>query len=262
MARPEQPVSTTNEGLRELAEWLRESRRAAGVTHREMAEATGHTVSASTFSRATSGDRIPRLQVVEEYARACQASVRLARQYWQAARYVEHQRTHLPAKTTEPDQVYTPAHLNEALKHLYYRAGAMPVLEMERRAGAHGQLPHSTVSRVLADKAMFDYAQFLTFLRICDVTNGVEWERWRSAWQRARHHRDVEHMSGRIAWEHQASKHESRSTRKEESRNDEAESGFHRGPIFQVHHPYVALARPRNKAASGPRWRSRPGSGS
>ena len=73
MGRPEKPVVTANKALGELAEWLREQRRKAKLTHADLAEATVY--SAATLQRATTGERIPRLPIVEAYARACGAVV-------------------------------------------------------------------------------------------------------------------------------------------------------------------------------------------
>ncbi len=184
VGRPERPVTTVNPGLEKLAEWLRAQRRAAGLTHRELAGRSAHAFSDTTFSRATTGARIPRLPVVEAYARACGASVKHARSLWRAARYAEHRQRDPRAGVPRPDRVYDRDALIHALQQLYYKAGAMPMDEMEHRAGDHGELPHSTVRRMLAGKSMLDLQQLFAFLRVCDVTGG-EWEQWRLAWLRA-----------------------------------------------------------------------------
>ncbi|MYY81559.1 MULTISPECIES: helix-turn-helix transcriptional regulator [unclassified Streptomyces] len=242
MARPEHPILTSNPHLEELAQWLRAQRRAAGVTHREMAEMSGHAFSATTFSRATDGKRIPRLRVVEAYARACRAPVKQAQRHWQAARtYAANQRTPARAEVPRLDHVYTRTQLNKALQHLYYTSGAMPVNEMERRAGAHGELPHSSVLRMLADQTMLEYAQLTAFLRVCGVTDGVEWERWRRAWQRAWKRQEMEKMGGRLARRHKSSTRSQRSTRDTNETAADVYSDFDRGPRFDF--PlYVALA--------------------
>ncbi|MEI5101988.1 hypothetical protein RB200_30020 [Streptomyces sp. PmtG] len=149
-------------------------------------------------SRATTGTRVPRLPVVEAYARACGASVRHARGLWRAARYAEHRQRDPRAGVPRPDRVYDRDALIHALQQLYYKAGAMPMDEMERRAGAHGELPHSTVQRMLAGKSMLDLDQLFAFLRVCEVTGG-EWEQWRLAWHRAWRRRAVEREAARLA---------------------------------------------------------------
>ncbi|MGH4036030.1 helix-turn-helix domain-containing protein [Actinomycetota bacterium Odt1-20B] len=193
MGRLEYSIATPNPALEKLADWLRLQRRAAGLTYRDMASKSGHAFSATTYSRATTGTRMPRLPVVEAYAKACGAPVDRARRLWQAARYAEHRKKRPRAGVPRPDTVYDRAELVHALKELYYKAGAMPVDEMERRAGKHGQLPHSTVLRMLAGKSMLTSAQLTAFLRVCGVTSGIEHEQWRQAWLRARRRQAVEH---------------------------------------------------------------------
>ncbi|MEU6989114.1 helix-turn-helix transcriptional regulator [Streptomyces sp. NPDC046465] len=244
MARPEQPVSTSNPGLAKLVEWLRAHRRAVGLTHREMAEKSGYAFSATTYSRAASGNRIPRLPVVEAYARTCGAPVGQARRLWQAARYAEHRRKYPRAGVPRPDRVYDRNGLNHALQELYYKAGAIPVDEMERRAGAHGELPHSTVLRMLSGKSMFDLSQLVAFLRVCDVTDGVEWGRWRSAWHRASRHQEVERMGRRLARLHEAS---ARSRRTARDQDPAARSAPTHWEPRSLPYPSVGLAMPRNR---------------
>ncbi|WKU48361.1 hypothetical protein Q3V23_32230 [Streptomyces sp. VNUA116] len=82
------------------------------------------------------------------------------------------------------DRVYDRDGLVHALQELYYKAGAMPIDEMERRAGGHGELPHSTVLRMPAGRSMFDLSQPMAFLRVCEVPQ-EEWENWSRAWNRA-----------------------------------------------------------------------------
>ncbi|MEU1332017.1 helix-turn-helix transcriptional regulator [Streptomyces sp. NPDC005865] len=260
MARPEQSISTANPRLEYLAEWLRGRRRAAGLTHREMAEKSGHAFSATTFSRATSGDRIPRLPVVEAYARACGAPAGQARRLWRAARWAEHRRRNPGAREPKPDRVYDRDQLGEALRQLYYKAGAMSAGEMERRAGGHGELPHSTVLRMLAGRTVFDLAQFLAFLRVCDVTDGVEWERWRSAWFRVRSHEAVERMAEHLSRTHEASARNRRDARDRNNPGPEAtatppwppaappgEEPPTPHPRRPQPYPAVSLAMPRNR---------------
>ncbi|MEU1133489.1 helix-turn-helix transcriptional regulator [Streptomyces sp. NPDC005900] len=204
MARPEQPIRAPDPELRALAEWLRTQRRTAGLTHRQMAAESRHAFSATTFSRAASGNRVPRLPVVEAYARACGAPVGEARRLWRAARYAEHRRRDPRAEAPAPDRVHDRAELNRALRALYHRAGAMPLGEMERRAGRHGELPHSTVLRMLAGSSTLAADQLMAFLEVCGVTDGAERIRWRDAWRRARRHQERARMGSRLTRAHEA----------------------------------------------------------
>ncbi|MGA4848489.1 helix-turn-helix domain-containing protein [Streptomyces sp. G5(2025)] len=239
MARPERSIPPSDPDLERLAGWLRRQRRAAGLTHREMAKTSGHAFSATTFSRAASGNGIPRLLVVEAYARACGAPVGEARRLWQAARYAEHRRRNPAAGVPGPDRVYDRDGLTHALRELYYKAGAIPVDEMERRAGRHGELPHSTVLRMLAGKSMLDLAQLMAFLRVCEVTDGVEVERWCDAWDRARRRQDMERQGSRLARVHEASARSRRSVRGDNASTAGGGSATH--PRF-LPYPHAALA--------------------
>ncbi|UFQ15255.1 MULTISPECIES: helix-turn-helix domain-containing protein [Streptomyces] len=240
MARPERSIPACDPDLERLAEWLRRQRRAAGLSHREMAETSGHAFSATTFSRAASGYRIPRLPVVEAYARACGAPVGEARRLWQAARYAEHRRRNPGAGVPEPDRVYDREGLAQELRKLYHKAGAMPVDEMERRAGRHGELPHSTVLRMLAGKSVLGLAQLMAFLRVCEVTDGVEVRRWCAAWERARRRQEVERQANRLARVHEASARSRRSVR---DNNASAAPGGGPATHPRFHpYPHAALA--------------------
>lgn len=250
MARPEQPIATSNPHLEKLARWLRACRQEAGLTHREMAATPESAFSATTFSRATSGRRVPRLRVVEAYARVCRVSVAQARQYWRAARGAEAQRHRPPFGVTDPDHVYTRTQLNQALQGLYYEAGAIPVHELERRAGRHGELPHSTVLRMLADQTLFAQAQLVAFLRVCDVTDNMQWDRWKGAWQRARRNHEMERMGARLAQKYRASARARRRAHSPAVGTADDATRFGRGPRF---HPnlYVALANPWPHSSGG-----------
>ncbi|WP_282791984.1 helix-turn-helix transcriptional regulator [Streptomyces sp. CC224B] len=197
MGRPERPVAAADPALEKLARWLRDRRHAAGLTHRELARRSGYAFSDTTFSRATTGTRVPRLPVVEAYARACGAPVEQARGLWRAARYAAYRRRHPGADVPRPDSVYNRDELIHALRQLYHQAGAMPLDEMERRAGRHGELPHSTLHRMLAGRSLLDLQQLDAFLRVCDVTGG-EWEQWCLAWRRVRRRHEVLRAGDRL----------------------------------------------------------------
>ncbi|NGO79510.1 helix-turn-helix domain-containing protein [Streptomyces sp. YC504] len=183
MGRQEKPVVTANKALSQLAVWLRHQRSTAELSYSELAAATEY--SATTLQRATTGERIPRLQVVESYARACGADVVVGRDLWRDARWMEHcnlsptRRPHVPP----PELITEPADLLEALREVYYKGGAIPVAEMERRAGL-GRLPRSTVQRMLRGRATLELAQFMIFLEICGIPER-ELPVWRQTWMRA-----------------------------------------------------------------------------
>lgn len=192
MGRPEKPVRTPNHGLMRLAMWLRAHRDLARLTYAELAQQTVY--SATTLQRATTGERIPRLPVVEAYARACGGSVEEARRLWRCARRNEQkltQRWSIPSAVPTPDLVREPAELVAALKALYYKSGALPLMEMERRAGGHGRLPHSSVHRLLKGAGMLRQDQLTAFLTVCGVPER-EHLRWQRAWGRAWRHRQRE----------------------------------------------------------------------
>ncbi|MCT9083420.1 helix-turn-helix domain-containing protein [Streptomyces fulvoviolaceus] len=168
MGRPEKPIATLNLGLLALAGWLREIRINAQLTYVELAAMTGNAYSATTLQRAASGERVPRLPVVEAYAVACDQSLEQARRRWRHARAVEHSIMHVLGSAPRPRLVENAAELRAALREMYHRAGAMPLREMERRAGL-GRLPRSTMRRMLDGTTMLSKDQMLAFLTVCDV---------------------------------------------------------------------------------------------
>ncbi|MFB6931397.1 helix-turn-helix domain-containing protein [Streptomyces chartreusis] len=186
MGRPEKPLDYSgqrNVALLALASWLRERRQEAGLRYTELAERTQdgeHPCSVTTLQRAASGNTIPRLPVVEAYARACGASVTLARSYWSEARSRARRG---PAVVPRPRLINTSAELRLALQAAYARAGYIPLREMERRA-RHGRLPTTTVSRMLKGETMLSRRQLLAFLDVCGVPE-KEHDDWLDAWQRA-----------------------------------------------------------------------------
>lgn len=186
MGRVETPVSTPNWALLKLAIWLREHRRTAHLTYLQLAELT--TYSAATLSRATTGERVPRLPVVEAYAHGCGASVGEAREMWRAARVEEQKLTRhprsLPVAVPRPDLVQEPSAFIGALQALYHKSGALPLAEMERRAGGQGRLPHSTLHRMVNGASMLRQSQLTAFLEVCGVPERDR-PRWHRAWVRA-----------------------------------------------------------------------------
>ena len=90
MGRSEKPITTSNVALAELARWLRRQRAARGLTYAQLAARTGR--HATTLQRAASAASVPTAEIVEAYARGCDASVEVALQLRLHARQ-EHLRT-------------------------------------------------------------------------------------------------------------------------------------------------------------------------
>ncbi|MFD7407757.1 helix-turn-helix domain-containing protein [Streptomyces sp. NPDC059866] len=190
MGRPEKPITTPNRSLGRLAIWLRSHRRQAGLSYQQLAERTVY--SSVTLSRATTGEKIPRLPVVEAFARACGGNVAHARELWREARWEEH-RTSEVVRTRPPklSAVKDPEDMIAALQYLYYRSGAMPIEEIERRAGGGGLLPHTTLHRMVLGQTMLQLEQLVAFLNVCDV-HEQERGAWLKAWTRAWRRRESE----------------------------------------------------------------------
>lgn len=180
MGRPEKPILTPNSGLFALAQWLRDQRTTARLTYTALAETTIYT--ATTLQRATNGERIPKLPVVEAYARGCGADVKAARKLWRNARWIEHRTLHPRLQAARPELVTESAELLAALRELYYKSGGMPLDEIERRAGI-GRPPHTTVHRMLHGATVLQLDQLRAFLQVCEVPD-QEHEAWVKAWLR------------------------------------------------------------------------------
>ncbi|MFE9413894.1 helix-turn-helix domain-containing protein [Streptomyces sp. NPDC006704] len=186
MGRPEKPLPADQPNLQllDLALWLRERRKESGLRYSDLAartQNTQHPCSISTLQRAAGGVFVPRLPVVEAYARACGASIDHARRHWREARA---QSRRGPSVSPLPRLINTPAELRLALMAAYAKAGYMSLREMERRA-SHGRLPTTTVSRMLQGMTMLNRSQLQAFLEVCDIPV-KEHDDWLDAWQRAR----------------------------------------------------------------------------
>ncbi|MEG8281275.1 helix-turn-helix domain-containing protein [Streptomyces sp. AHA2] len=190
------PADQFNISLLDLAAWLQERRKEAGLRYADLADrtrGTEHPCSVSTLQRAASGQTVPRLPVVEAYARACGASVDQAHRYWRAARA---QSRRGPQVSPAPRLLNTSAELRLALQAAYAKAGYMPLREMERRVG-HGRLPTTTVSRMLKGITMLSRNQLQAFLEVCNVPDKEHGD-WLDAWQRAqsaRYHRATRELA-------------------------------------------------------------------
>ncbi|MFD3524722.1 helix-turn-helix domain-containing protein [Streptomyces sp. NPDC058653] len=184
---------TDNRALRGLAQWLREQRRRAGLSYRDLALRAG--VHATTLQRTASAESVPTLSAVRAYARACDASPEDAKLLWKRARY-EATRSARGGRTSpapSPALVRDFADLSAGLRELYEKAGSPSLRTMEERGGDYGALPRSTAHRIVNRQAMpHNPAQFQAFLRACEVPD-ADRRAWEDAWSRAwRHHKQSE----------------------------------------------------------------------
>ncbi|MER7195595.1 helix-turn-helix domain-containing protein [Streptomyces flaveolus] len=188
MCRPEKPLTTANKALRELQEWLRDQRARTRQGYRALAVRAG--CHATTLQRAASGETVPKLQTVLNYARACDASPEEARRLWRNARYEQTRQTR-PGRgrpVPRPEYVYDFVDLSAAVQDLYEKAGSPPLRTMEQRAGGFGHLPRSTAHRIVTKQAMpHSLQQFQAYLRACEVPE-ADWPDWEAAWARAWRH--------------------------------------------------------------------------
>ncbi|MEU1935798.1 helix-turn-helix domain-containing protein [Streptomyces coeruleorubidus] len=188
MCRPEKPLTTSNKALRALQEWLRQMRERTGLGYRALAVRAG--CHATTLQRAASGETVPRLQTVLNYARACDASPDEARLLWKRARYEKTRlaRVGRGRPAPRPEFIREFAELGAALVELYEKAGSPPLRLMEQRAGGYGALPRSTAYRIVNKQAKpHGIRQFRAYLRACEVPE-TEWPGWEAAWTRAWRH--------------------------------------------------------------------------
>ncbi|MFG3207856.1 helix-turn-helix domain-containing protein [Streptomyces sp. NPDC048192] len=188
MCRPERPLTTSNKALRELQEWLREQRKRTRQGYRALSVRAG--CHATTLQRAASGETVPKLQTVLNYARACDAPPEEARLLWKRARYEETRlaRAGRGRPAPRPAFIRDFVDLGAALVELYEKAGSPPLRTMEQRAGGYGALPRSSAHRIVNKQAMpHGLRQFQAYLRACEVPE-AEWPDWEAAWTRAWRH--------------------------------------------------------------------------
>jgi transcriptional regulator with XRE-family HTH domain len=188
VSRPEKPITTGNKALRELAEWLREQRKRTRQGYRALSVRAG--CHATTLQRAASGESVPKLQTVLNYARACDASPEEARHLWKRARYEETRRARggrgLPSP--RPVLIRDFVDMSAALQDLYEKAGSPALRTMEQRAGGYGTLPRSTAHRIVSKQAIpRSLPQLRGYLRACEVPE-TDWPGWERAWTRAWRH--------------------------------------------------------------------------
>ncbi|WP_051798517.1 helix-turn-helix domain-containing protein [Streptomyces sp. NRRL S-337] len=196
MCRRQNPLTTSNKALYDLQQWLRDQRMHTGQSYRALSLRAG--CHATTLQRAASGESVPKLQTVLNYARACDASPEEARRLWKRARY-EHTRLLRGGRTVpapRPELIRDFADLSAALRDLYEKAGSPSLRTLEQRAGQFGVLPRSTAHRIVTKQAMpHSRQQFQAYLRACEVCE-PEWPAWEAAWTRAwRYEKQVDLLS-------------------------------------------------------------------
>ncbi|WP_330321653.1 helix-turn-helix domain-containing protein (plasmid) [Streptomyces clavifer] len=191
MGRRENDVDQTVPARAVLAQYLRERRRAAGLTYSQMSEAVGGRISKATFERAASGSTVPSWDTVEWFIVVTSVKKGLlainanfhSRELWVRARratrapYYVHQ-------APDPALVSCTAGFLRALRHQHVWAGYPTPGEMELTAGP-GVLPKTTTRRIIAgDVLPVDPEQAVAFLRACYVESAAL-EQWLAAAVRA-----------------------------------------------------------------------------
>ncbi|MGV9502699.1 helix-turn-helix domain-containing protein [Streptomyces sp. NPDC003642] len=191
MGRPEKPVNCSVPELGHFAEALRAMRHAAGLTYRELAEHTNY--SAAQLRRAASGERLPRIEVVRQYVKACLPyldddakrrtfEMEVPSWYGMAAAAVAHA-AELSRRSTivpKPEYVRDEADLSGAMRDAWSRAGRLPSRSIESLSDK--QVPRSTAHAICKGRAVpRDLRQFVSFLHVCEI-DGAALKPWFRAW--------------------------------------------------------------------------------
>lgn len=186
MGRREQPISPCSASLQTLAAWLRSGREEAGLTYEQLAARTPF--SPDTLARAASGNSVPRnVKVVVAYAGACGLAETEAERLWKIARRDEARAAGVlngQRSGLHISMVKDFADLHSAIVELYQCAGSPALRSLDDRMGGHGQLPHSTVSRVLKGRSRPSRPFVLAFAEAVNVRRS-EIAEWGKAWDRA-----------------------------------------------------------------------------
>ncbi|WP_432030933.1 helix-turn-helix domain-containing protein [Streptomyces sp. 1222.5] len=184
MGRPQKPI-TSSPALAELAQWLRDQRSRQHLTYRQMAHLSD--LHATTLQRAAAGASVPTLAVVEGYARACRADQTVAHRLWRAARYEACQKLGQRGNAQlalRPELVRDFADLALMMRELHLRAGAPSLRALQHRAGSHGELPRSTLHRMLSGRTLPSYDHLVAFVKGCGASRETT-RAWQQAWHRA-----------------------------------------------------------------------------
>lgn len=124
MGRRENPVDHTAPRRGRLAEHLRQHRRRAGLTHRELAQCTG--LSQATTKRVASGKTLPGPAVTDAYVSGCgggEDDVQRARELWIWARIEQRGRLDT-LRAPRPELIGDAGDLSRVPEVLWERAGA------------------------------------------------------------------------------------------------------------------------------------------
>ncbi|MEU1434489.1 helix-turn-helix transcriptional regulator [Streptomyces sp. NPDC005786] len=191
--RPENNVDQSVPARAKLAEYLRERRRAAGLTYSQMSEAMGGRLSKATFERAASGTTVPAWDTVEQFIAVTldekdvfgpEVFLTRGHELWVRARRAT-RAPYYVRKAPDPTLLSDTAGFLRALRHQHVWAGYPTPGEMELTAGP-GALPKTTTRRIIAGDALpVDPQQALAFLRACFIQGEAELERWLAAAVRA-----------------------------------------------------------------------------
>ncbi|MFD6470396.1 helix-turn-helix domain-containing protein [Streptomyces goshikiensis] len=198
MGRRENAVAASTRQMEALALWLRAQRQREALTYAAMAQRINYGFTASMLSRAAGGKTVPTRQVVEAFARACQADPVEARRLWKAARAAEHTRRRragefedLADKVVQvyshPKVIETVGELRRAMVHLRARDGQPSLAELQRRAGQAPDgrylLPKSSLGAVLRGDAVPTRGHVLAFTEALGMSRRKVGE-WGNAWDR------------------------------------------------------------------------------
>jgi transcriptional regulator with XRE-family HTH domain len=80
MGRPQAPLERDGSPVREFAFWLRDLRNRSGLTYEQLAKISNYAT--STVQEATAGRRLPTLNVVKAFVKACHGDQPAWREYW------------------------------------------------------------------------------------------------------------------------------------------------------------------------------------
>ncbi|MFE7329249.1 helix-turn-helix domain-containing protein [Streptomyces sp. NPDC057565] len=204
MGRRENAVAAETRQSEALALWLRAQRERRGVTYAAMAKLIGYRFTASMLSRGASG-KVPSRQLVEAYARACEADPAEAIRLWKAARRSEEElrrreetatefqdlATSVRSALTHPELIETFGQLRRAMIQVRAREGQPSLGYLQSEAGRtadgrHFRLPKSSLSAVLRGEAVPSREHVTAFMEALGASPRKvgPWER---AWDRIAH---------------------------------------------------------------------------
>ncbi|KOV10721.1 hypothetical protein ADK60_37425 [Streptomyces sp. XY431] len=195
----------------ELSKFLRRLRRrpdGSELTYAEMADRLGgrRFCSAPTLSRSDQGgDRLPRIETVDGYARACGATpaeiqharrllttaqrnqkrARTAAEYADPGQGLRAARRRYPAIAPHPDYMRTPLDFQHGLRAYRRETGGLSVRAIAENAELSGlPITKSTVQRMLTHGTFPQWQQVEALLTGCRPGKLPDLEPWHRAWRR------------------------------------------------------------------------------